>query len=292
MERPLLPISGGLDSSIVAAALHAVGAQAEGLTISTAAPVIHGGGGDNVFCSLRSVAPILDSLAVHGPGRNAMHTALDVCRLTGTGAAAVTRAVLRRLLTGRRRYRWPVDTSFLSGDAIATARPGFDHPWLLPPSDALAGTAAHIANLLAIQNYLEAHFQLPEVATVAPLLSQPLVELCLRIPSWMWVAGGSDRAVARDAFSDLLPAAIIRRRTKGTPDSVVVELVDSNLPLIRSMLSEGMLARNGILDVAAIAAALDRSSQLSGDICSRLLTLCDVEAWARSMRGICSARRC
>src|SRR3546814_18425449 len=52
---------------------------------------------------------------------------------------------------------------------------------------------------------------------ITPLLSQPIVELCLSIPTWQWVRGGRDRAVARAAVADLLPALIAQRRTKGGP---------------------------------------------------------------------------
>lgn len=350
-EHPLLPLSGGLDSSIVAAALRSAGATASALTISTDAPtgderiyaraaanashlalhesfydvdrvdiahsaathlprpstrafaqeldrltqtvaaacgcdgVFHGGGGDNVFCSLRSIAPVLDSLAVRGVGSASLRTALDICRLTGASAAAVVDATVRRLMSRRRRYRWSTDTTFLSADAVSDATLRLDHPWLIPPPGGLPGTAAHIAQLLAIQNYLEAHFRHPELATIAPLLSQPLVELCLQIPSWMWVSGGIDRALARNAFADRLPADIIRRRTKGTPDSVVIQLLEANRPLVRSMLTDGLLAQHGILDCAAIGATLANPTPIAAEICSRILTLCDAEAWARSMQN-------
>lgn len=349
IQHPLLPLSGGLDSSIVAAALHSAGATASALTVSTQAPagderiyaraaanashlalqetfydvdrvdimrstaahlprpstrafaqeldrltqkvaaargcdgVFHGGGGDNVFCSLRSIAPVLDSLAVRGSGSASFRTVLDICRLTGASAAAVTNATVRRLMSRRRKYRWPVDKTFLAAGAVSDATLRFDHPWLILPRGGLPGTAAHIAQLLAIQNYLEAHFRHPELATIAPLLSQPLVELCLQIPSWMWVSGGFDRAVARDAFSDRLPAEIIGRRTKGTPDSVVIQLLEANRPRVRSMLTDGLLAQHGILDCAAIGAALANPTPIAAEICSRILTLCDAEAWARSM---------
>src|SRR3546814_18791962 len=41
--------------------------------------------------------------------------------------------------------------------------------------------------------------------------------LCLSIPTWQWVRGGRDRAVARAAVADLIPALIAQRRTKGGP---------------------------------------------------------------------------
>ena len=50
---------------------------------------------------------------------------------------------------------------------------------------------------------------------ISPLFSQPLVELCLRIPTYVLTHGGWDRAVARRAFYDDLPPEIRNRRHKG-----------------------------------------------------------------------------
>jgi len=348
VSHPLLSISGGLDSSIVAAALRAAHANFDCLTLATTSPAgderaearsmaafvdaplherhfdigqinlrrsaaahlprptarafgqemdrfsldvaadvgadcfFHGGGGDNVFCYLQSVAPILDSLAVRGI-RRSWATLGDVARLTETDVPTVGRETVRRLWSRRRAYRWAVDTRLLSEGAIEDAKPRFDHPWLIVGSGALAGSAAHIANLLAIQNYLEGYRRERALPVIAPLLSQPLVELCLQIPSWLWVSNGINRAVARDAFADLLPPALYRRRSKGTPDSVTAALLEANRPLIREMLLGGMLASQGILDKAAIETILRDSRPAKGETASRILTFCDAEAWARSV---------
>jgi asparagine synthase (glutamine-hydrolysing) len=356
VERPLVPISGGLDSSIVASALRLADIEVAGVTISTteaagderpfaramaarldmplreaffephrirldvssasslprpsarsfgqeldrltveaaegagADGILHGGGGDNVFCLLQSVAPILDRLAIHGIGGGPARTLLDVCRLTGAGAPAVGQSVMRRLLSGRRHYLWPIDTSFLH-ERVKHTMPTFDHPWLDPPPGTLSGSAAHIAYILAIQNYLDSHFQHPDLVTIAPLLSQPIVETCLRIPSWMWVAGGIDRAVARHAFADVLPPMIRDRRTKGSPDSVVTGLVADNRGQIRELLLDGLIARHAIVHAVAIDDALRSETPLSAEVCTRLLTLCDIEAWVRSAT-VRAADRC
>ena len=39
-----------------------------------------------------------------------------------------------------------------------------------------------------------------EAERISPLFSQPLMELCLRIPTYVLTEGGWDRAVARRAF--------------------------------------------------------------------------------------------
>jgi asparagine synthase (glutamine-hydrolysing) len=241
-----------------------------------------GAGGDNVFCYLRSVTPILDRMG-SGDHGGAWRTCRDICRLTDTDMWMVGATLLKRLATGRRRYRWSVDTSLMTTEAVARAKLRFDHPWLGCPDGGLAGTAAHIVNLLAIQNYLEGHYRDLSIPAMAPLLAQPLVELCLQIPTWMWAEGGIDRAVARNAFADILPREIYTRRTKGTPDSVSAELFMAQRTTVRELLLDGLLAKEGIIDRDAVETALAIDGPVRDTGYARILTLCDVEAWVRSM---------
>ena len=107
-------------------------------------------------------------------------------------------------------------------------------------------------------------------------------ETCLRVPSWFWTRDGHNRVIARDAFRSALPQSIINRRDKGAPDSFMVELIDANLAAISVMLSEGLLARNGLLDREAVLAALAPAALAKGFGYIRIMQLVDVEAWVRS----------
>lgn len=242
----------------------------------------HGGGGDNVFCFLQSVAPILDRIDMEGLSRNAWTTLRDICTLTGSDLGDAVVRTMRRRLSGRRSYRWAVDDSLLGARALEGQPPAFTHPWLVLPPGGLAGSAAHIALLLAIQNYLEGYRRELTVPVIAPLLAQPLVELCLRIPSWMWCQGGRNRSIARDAFADLLPREILTRRSKGTPDGYSMAIYERHRVEIRAFLHEGALARQGLLDLPAIDRIVTQEGPVRGHGYARILSLCDVEAWLRS----------
>src|SRR3546814_19507025 len=50
-----------------------------------------GNGGDNVFCSLNSAAPLAARLLANGPGPGAFTTARDLAALTGSGLIEVAR---------------------------------------------------------------------------------------------------------------------------------------------------------------------------------------------------------
>lgn len=57
---------------------------------------------------------------------------------------------------------------------------------------------------------------------------------------------------------------------------------ERNRPLIRSMLHDGLLARQGLIDLDALDALLFRDGPVRGAAYSRALALCSAEAWARS----------
>src|SRR3546814_5705921 len=77
---------------------------------------------------------------------------------------------------------------------------------------------------MRIQNHVEGYDRgvLPPV--IPALLAQPIVETCLRIPTWDWCRGGINRAIAREAFSTALPARVIARRSKSGPESLTAEV--------------------------------------------------------------------
>ena len=110
-----------------------------------------------------------------------------------------------------------------------------------------------------------------------------MVEAAIDIPAWRWCAGGQNRVVARAAFADMLPAEIIERRSKGTPDGVAAAVFERHHRQIGAFLCEGLLASNAMIDREAIASACATDGPVRGYDYIRLLSLCDVEAWARGI---------
>lgn len=238
-----------------------------------------GNGGDNVFGFSQSAVALADRALHEGPGAGAFATLRDICRQTGAGPLRVTRAAVA---IARRppAYQWKPSPSFLHPDLIASLGDlELTHPWLEAPPWALPGRAVHIAGLVRAHPTLESDRS--RIAPVInPLLSQPIVEACLAIPSWQWREGGRDRAMARTAFAERLPAAIVERRVKGTPDPFCSEIVRRRRDELRERLMDGQLAAHGILDPGAIEEALRPGRPTASEQNVRLLELVNVEAWA------------
>jgi asparagine synthase (glutamine-hydrolysing) len=91
-----------------------------------------------------------------------------------------------------------------------------------------------------------------------PLVSQPLVELCLRIPSYVFIRSGRDRALARRAFAPDLPGEIIRRYAKGRADEHARDILAANVTFVRELLLDGVLVRRGLLNRASLEQYLAR----------------------------------
>ncbi|MEZ0135686.1 MULTISPECIES: asparagine synthase-related protein [Novosphingobium] len=248
---------------------------------------LSGNGGDNVFGYSQTATALTDRLLAEGIGPRAMRTLVDICALNGCGPVAALRNAARKLPTSARRYAWSPDPMLLSAECREEcAQVSPTHPWLDAPRKILPGKAAHVAQLLRIQNHLQANEGALGIDVATPLMTQPVIEACLAIPSWEWCAGGRDRSVAREAFREVLPPAIVARRTKGGPDGFCSRLIHTRRHEIAERLLDGRIAAAGILDREALVGILASGRQIAGTEFVRILTLLEAEAWCERWEGM------
>lgn len=251
-------------------------------TTQGAQAIFNGGGGDSLFCSMQSGAPAADRLLAEGPGRGFLRSLDDMSRLAPASIPAVLRDAVARAWLGKPAFRLRPHFELLTerGKSLASTR--LDHPWLSIPSGMPPGKALHVWLLADFKAYVENLDPQSTVPIVAPLLSQPLVEACLSVPSWMWFERGLNRMVARRAFAGLLPPETLSRRSKGTPGSFIFEIFETHCGAIRAMLVQGQLARQELIDLPGVLRILDDPRPPGHDSLERILDFLDVEAWATS----------
>ncbi|ALJ14061.1 arginine N-succinyltransferase [Sphingopyxis macrogoltabida] len=349
----LLELSGGLDSSIVAAALDAAGADFSAINFATAAAdgdergfaaavsaqfgrellevlndeatidlvgmpntvrprpgaygvlggldlafeqavgarsvAIFGGiGGDNVFDFDTSVAPVIDALQACGVSGTSFAALRNVAQASEATLWQAARLSWRAWRDGP-RSPWVRETQFCRNEAMPEQP--LPHPWDDAPEITPRGKRKHVAAIRRILDFLDRPERWTGRDVIAPLLSQPVVELCLSIPSWTWFTGGRDRAIARQAFARRLPASIIWRKGKGRLESACSAAYLRQRPALRGLLLDGRLAALGFLNRAAIEAYLARDG-ISGDHdYFRLLEIADIERWLRSLESASRAAR-
>ncbi|PZR35487.1 asparagine synthase C-terminal domain-containing protein [Caulobacter segnis] len=238
-----------------------------------------GGGGDNVFCSLRSAGPVVDQMRSQGLGPDVLQTALSVAKIHRTTLWSVLAQALKLARRPDAAMRPVLRDGFLRADGGLS--PPDPHPWLDLPGLNLPGRYRHIHSLAWIHGLIEGHDRAAYAPMVFPLLAQPIVELCLRIPTWLWVEGGIDRAIARRAFRGQVPDLVLERRTKGRIDREIAGAFDAQRPALRDHLLGGLLAQNGVIDVEAVERFLRRPLKDSEAGITALVALADAETWAR-----------
>jgi asparagine synthase (glutamine-hydrolysing) len=159
------------------------------------------------------------------------------------------------------------------------------HPWLSSPRKVAPGKLWQIRGLSKPYGMTCSFADLSDPEDIHPLLSQPLLELCLRIPTYVLASGGVDRALARRAFAAEVPRPILQRRIKGEVHLFPKDLYAKNRAFIRDLLLSGMLVNERILDRQRIERALNDSPDTS-DLASPtlLLLFASTEAWLQVSR--------
>jgi asparagine synthase (glutamine-hydrolysing) len=250
-----------------------------------------GSGGDSVFYQARADLAVTDYLFSHGFDRGLLLTAMD--------AARVARKSIWSLLWQAIRSRvfepeWdpiamakPLTRTIVSSEVIEVAKRNkrLTHPWLTPEltRGVSPGILWHVMSLSMPPSYYSSFVRSGYLERTLPLLSQPLVELCLRIPTYVLIRSGRDRALARRAFADDLPAEILRRYAKGRADQHSRNILDANLEFVRELLLDGILVRRGLLNRENLELYLTRDRSPADFQYNEILQehVC-TEAWLRS----------
>lgn len=217
-----------------------------------ASVIFGGGGGDQLFYKSRADLAVADYAYMHGPGPRLFNVALDAARVEGGSIWAELRAGIRDGLFTR--YWDPfVDlgrhTTLVSAELLqrSTWDDRFINPWLLAPKRIAPGKRWHIQLLTIPQVFYDSLASANDPERVHPLVAQPLIEVCLRIPTFVLISGGWDRAIARRAFVGDVPREIISRRTKGGITNHGNRIIQANLALIRELLLDGQLVGRRLL---------------------------------------------
>lgn len=240
-----------------------------------------GNGGDGIFCGMRSTLPLLDHWRTKGVSAEVYATLRNLCVLSGSDAMTVLRHMWdkHRRNGGRHIIRYDFE-GFTADAAERIEAAGPMHPWTTAPAGVLPGKTTHVAFLQRCQRSIELYPRKAAPPHVAPLHSQPILELCLSIPTWMWIDGGRNRAVAREAFKRSLPPIITERIGKGGPGGFSLSIYRRHRKKLHEALRDGVLARAGILDLRLLDAPEDISWRGTERV-QRILALGAAERWAR-----------
>lgn len=246
-----------------------------------ATALITGQGGDAVFFQYGTASVAID-------------------RVRRLGLRGLDPVFLHRIARWTRRSTWGVAEGALRDrfglaprpDPEASDPPGAEvHPWLadidaLPPAK-----RGQIRQLVNAQVFHGDCLRARTGELLHPLLSQPVMEAGLAIPTDRLVEGGRDRDLARRLFSDRLPPELIARRGKGELSSYYGHVVQLSLPLAHELLPDGELVRLGLIDAETLQADLDPDRLIADGAYNLVLIRLVMELWLRRWRARLGARR-
>lgn len=239
--------------------------------------IVTGQGGDAVF--VQRLTPLALSDQMRREGRLALRarTVRALADWTGTSAWSV----LRQALAGNTRATQaaPVGPVFLSREARGVELP--PHPWLCDLDAVAPGKRQQIERLIQSQLVTGDCQRARNADLLHPLLSQPLVEYSLGLPTDLLTQLQRDRALARQAFSRRLPDAVVQRRSKGDMTGHYGRWVGASLPFLRPFLMEGRLVAQGIIDREQLETLLTAEQLAWGADYVSILFAAVLEAWVQ-----------
>lgn len=251
----------------------------------------NGNPGDVLFGASTKQFGVLDYVHRHGFDKHVLKIALDVALMTDRSWWSVLAEAIRKPLPMSQRDLATAVMAFrkLPGDRARQAVVENSDLYCAPArtADRAPGMSEFLSFFTRGMQYYN-HFGTASKSDVDPepvyvLRSQPLVELCLRIPPYIKNAGGRERWVARQAFMNDIPTEITSTFWKDpAPNCSHIRLLQS-LASFRELLNDGMLMKENLLDRRQLRDALAVGPVRRAAYPSEVHDYLIAELWVRRM---------
>lgn len=257
--------------------------------IALADATFTGQGGDHLFLASSSPLGFADYLLGHGLSRKTGSELMAAAKLSDASVWKVIAECLPHLLPGdpasplikaleNRQSRYNTDPEILQ--SLAASIP----EWARVAQGLPPAKFNQVSNFMHMFHFREPMERKWSRHTVHPLISQPLIELCLRLPAHLLTSGGESRGLARRALSDFIPDVIRRRMLKGDASRQFARYIDANRDEISRALSDGELVREGLLSREAVQEFIRRDHFRSDRFGRMILIAYAIEAWLSSWK--------
>jgi len=247
-----------------------------------------GQGGDHIFLQTTEAWSAADFLDTQGLRPGFIAAVRDAARLSRQPYWFVLKSAFSRRRTplagSLARTCCFVDSGALPGHVDEYV----SHPWAADAEDLPRGKQLQIRFLAEVVNRHRPIAGLEHAPQHHPLLSQPLMEVCLQTPTYLLLRGGRERGLAREAFAEHVPSNILRRRDKGSIVSHATEMIRQSGPFVRELLLDGILARAGVIVRRELEPYIVQGQSFREEHLLPLLACIAAEVWARN--GTRSAR--
>lgn len=245
-----------------------------------------GQGGDHLFWNVSSILSAADYVADRGIGLGLISAVTDASRYSREPYWSVLREAWR---LGRSKSPWKATSvidrgaHFVNKEALPDRIDEYvSHPWTSAVSDLPKGKQLQIYLLAEVLHRHRPRTHSTHVREHHPLLSQPLIELSLRVPLYLLLRGGRQRALAREAFREHLPAEILGREQKGSTASSLTDRIRRSESFIRELILDGVLVREKIINRESLEPFIVHGQAMRIEHLFPFLACIAAEIWIRN----------
>ena len=248
-----------------------------------------GEGGDHLFLALSTELLLTDFLRIRGIRLGLLETLRDAATLTGRSIPHLMTNALRDFCYSKRGDLDVSDAVALPSSASSLDQKMRDfirHPWARATVGIPPGKRLQILLLAEVIHRLRPLPATQDCVELQPLLSQPIIEQCLSVPTYDLLHSGRTRGLARAAFAPDVPFEILNRESKGQATHQVMGLIYRSLPFVSDILLDGMLVRQGLLNRAELKPILTEKTPINASQLFPVLACLAAELWTRSWARI------
>jgi len=256
----------------------------------SATAVFNGDPGDSLFCRHEMQLAVVDYVRRHGATAAFLSLAAGVAPLVGMSIWKVLKLAVRDGLITRNPEPGKgliTNRTLVHKDLMQeqSRQEQYIHPWFRPSADIPPGKLLQVRATLGYSELFYPPFCQPDdPEEISPLQSQPLVETCLRIPTYVHLYGHHDRGLARHAFAAMIPREIRTRYWKGSGGRLAQDIVKHNIVIARELLLGGVLLSDGLLDGKGLGEALSGRPTRSSSHALEIFEMLLIESWIRSWK--------
>ncbi|MGK2286495.1 asparagine synthase-related protein [Pedomonas sp. V897] len=247
--------------------------------------VYYGNGGDGLFFNLANNLSLIDYLHRRGWRRELLSVALSSAQISQTSLIRSFWAALRAWAGYYSdNDSLPPEHGWGLCPEIANSfsqEEEFLAPWELSHPLIPHGKRTQIWGIMGESLYMNLIKGVTPLPVVDLFLAQPLVEVSLRIPTYVLQYNGRERGLARQAFKDCLTPEVRLRRFKSHLTDYLNEYIRARSPVLKEYLLDGLLAQKGLLNRTKIEGFFAEPAAASEYHFVRIGQLVDTEAWAR-----------
>lgn len=220
-----------------------------------------GEGGDGIF-GAGSRFFIEDYISRNGFDRGIASIIQQISQVSQRSVWEILGKALRCHISG---HDWDITSDFSDTNSVhflsqdfnkqIDVRQRFAH-WLPDLERIPAAKQLHVATTRLSTPLRRSTHPKNEISWCHPLLSQPLLEVVYRIPTYLFCHTGADRGLARMAFKDQGPKRNIFAQSKGGINNFYQEIIRLNHDFLRDYIMSSTLIKDRILSKESVEKAL------------------------------------